>query len=187
MTNGLRKVVLYQLLSLDGVAEEPGDWYFDSGSEMFTNLGHIIGSQDDIMLGRGTYDYWVDYWPTSDVEPFASFINKTRKHVVTSSPLQRQWANTTVVDRPVIDYVTALKRQRGGDIGIHGSIELARSLLRARLVDELRLVIAPALAGHGRRTFASDDGLQQLELLDVEPSPNGTLFLAYRSPTGSTI
>ena len=81
----MRKVVLYQLLSLDGVAEEPGDWFFDNGPEMFANLGRVIGSQDDILLGRGTYDYWVGFWPTSDVEPFASFINGTPKHVVMSS------------------------------------------------------------------------------------------------------
>ena len=81
----MRKVVLYQLLSLDGVAEEPGDWMFDAGEAVFENLGQIIATQDDILLGRATYDYWVDFWPTSDVEPFASFINGTPKHVITSS------------------------------------------------------------------------------------------------------
>ncbi len=179
----MRKVVLYQLLSLDGVAEEPGDWFFDDGPEMFANLGKVIGSQDDILLGRGTYDYWVGFWPTSDVEPFASFINGTPKHVVTSSTPSEKWANTTLVTTPVADYVTGMKQQPGGDIGIHGSIELARSLLHARLVDELRLVVAPALAGHGRRVFDTDDGLQALDLLDVQRSPKGTLFLTYRCTT----
>ena len=78
-----RKVVLYQLLSLDGVAEEPGDWMFDSGPEVFANLARTIESQDDVLLGRGTYDYWVGYWPTSDIEPFATFVNGVRN---TSSP-----------------------------------------------------------------------------------------------------
>ena len=73
-----------------------------------------------------------------------------------------------------------LKEQPGGDIGIHGSIALAGSLLRARLVDELRLVVAPSLAGKGRRLFADDDALDSLELLDVARSPKGTLFLHYR-------
>lgn len=79
----MRKVVLYT--SPDGVAEEPGDWFADAGPEVLENLGLIIASQDDVLLGRGTYDYWAGYWPTSDVEPFASFINATPKHVVTSS------------------------------------------------------------------------------------------------------
>ena len=63
---------------------------------------------------------------------------------------------------------------------IHGSIELTRSLLQARLVDELRLVVAPAVAGQGRTVFDGIDATQPLELLDVERSPLGTLFLAYR-------
>lgn len=63
----MRKVVLYTLLSLDGVAEEPGDWMFDVDQEVVDNLARVIQDQDAVLLGRGTYDYWVDYWPTSDV------------------------------------------------------------------------------------------------------------------------
>src|SRR5688572_7217955 len=126
-----RRVVLYQLLSFDGVAEEPGDWFDDGGPEVFDNLGRVIERQDDVLLGRGTHDYWVDYWPTSDVEPFANFINSTPKHIVTSTPLQGTWANTTVVSTSVEDHLACLKEAPGGDIGIHGSITLARSLLRS--------------------------------------------------------
>ena len=179
----LRKVVLYQLLSLDGVAEEPSDWMSDGGRELFENLGAVIATQEDILLGRGTYDYWVDYWPSSDVEPFATFVNTTRKHVFTSSPLTREWASTVVADRPPAEYVTDLKREEGGDIGIHGSIELARSLLSADLVDELRLVVAPALARSGRRLFERTDegGVRTLELLDSRRTRGGSLLLAYRA------
>ncbi len=176
----MRKVVLYELLSLEGVAEEPS-WFLDAGPEVFENLGRIIGSQDDVLLGRRTYDDWAGYWPTSDLEPFASFINTTRKHIVTSSAPALEWANSTVVTTPVAKYVAALKGRPGGDIGIHGSIALAQSLLRARLVNELRLVIAPVVAGRGRRLFDGDDDLQRLELLDIARTPNGTLFLAYRA------
>jgi dihydrofolate reductase len=181
-----RNVVLYQLLSLDGVAEEPGNWFFDTGSEVFANLGRIIASQDDILLGRGTYDYWVEYWPTSNVEPFASFINGTRKHVATSSRLTCEWSNTTLVETPIVDYVNTLTTRAGGDIGIHGSIELARSLLRAGLVDELRLVVAPVVAGSGRRVFDGIEHLQTFELSDVDRTPQGTLLLAYQRVTPTT-
>ena len=175
-----RKVVLYQLLSLDGVAEEPGDWFFDGGPEVITNLGRVIASQDDVLLGRGTYDYWVGYWPTAEFEPFATFINGVRKHVVTSGELDGAWANSERVAAPVADHIAALKRKPGRDIGIHGSITLAQSLLRARLVDELRLVVAPAVAGRGRRLFAGDDALDRLELCDVERGAGGNVFLGYR-------
>ena len=176
----MRKVVLYELLSLDGVAEEPS-WFMDGGPEVIENLGRVIGSQDDVLLGRRTYDYWAGHWPTSDMEPFASFINTTPKHVVTSSAPTREWVNSTPVTTPPADYVAELKAGPGGDIGIHGSIALAQSLLRARLVDELRLVVAPVVAGRGRRLFDGDDELQRLELIDVTSSPNGTLFLAFRA------
>jgi dihydrofolate reductase len=107
--------VLYELLSMDGVAEEPGDWLFDDGEEIFADLGRVIASQDDILLGRGTNDYWVGYWPTSDVEPFANFINTTPKHVFTSSAPAQEWVNATIVNDPVVDYVTNLKsRPRWG-------------------------------------------------------------------------
>jgi dihydrofolate reductase len=176
----MRNVVLYQLLSLDGVAEEPSDWVFDSDEAIFDHLGRVIANQDDVLLGRGTYEYWVDYWPTSDVEPFASFINATRKHVFSSTPMPKDWENAVQVSTPAAEYVADLKQQSGGDIGIHGSIRLASSLLADRLVDELRLVIAPVIAGRGRRLFG-DDELQKLELVDVDRSPSGALLLHYRA------
>jgi dihydrofolate reductase len=175
----MRKVVLYQLLSLDGVAEEPGDWMFDADAAIFDNLGRVIGSQDAILLGRRTYEYWVGYWPSSDVEPFASFINGTRKYVFSSSLQEADWPNSTVVGEPAVEYVAGLKEQAGGDLGIHGSIDLARSLLTAGLVDELRLVIAPAIAGSGRRLF-EDDTLRRLKLAGVDRSPSGSLLVHYR-------
>ncbi|WP_154793953.1 dihydrofolate reductase family protein [Occultella kanbiaonis] len=175
----MRDVVVYELLSLDGVAEEPGDWMHDSDRPIFDNLGGIIERQDDILLGRGTYDYWAGYWPTSDVEPFASFINRTPKHVFTSSPLDQEWANTHVVDRPATEYVAELKRREGGDIGVHGSITLAQSLLAAGLVDELRLVVSAAIAGSGRRLFDGVGRHSRLELVAAEHTPKGSLLLTY--------
>jgi dihydrofolate reductase len=182
-TNEMRSVVFTQFVSLDGVAEEPSDWMFDDGPELFENIARILETQSDVLLGRGTYDYWVDYWPTSDVEPFASFINTTRKHVATSSELTGQWNNTVRMTLPVADYVRDLKQQSGGDIGIHGSTALGRSLIADRLVDQLRLVMPPMIAGHGTRLFSADTemALQQLDLLDVQKSPKGTLFLHYRA------
>ena len=176
----MRKVVLYELLSLDGVAEEPGDWMFDVDPDVFANLGRIIGNQDAVLLGRGTYDYWVDYWPGSDVEPFAGFINGTTKHVATSGPPTTGWANTVLMDAPVVDYVKALKAQDGGDIGLHGSISLAQSLLEAGLVDELHLVVTPTLAHSGRKLFDHKDVLRRLELVESRSTASGHLLLHYR-------
>lgn len=176
----MRNVVLYSLMSLDGVAEEPGDWFFDDGPEVFDNLGRAIETQDDVLLGRGTYEYWVGYWPTSDLEPFASFINGTRKHVVTSSAIDGDWGPLETVPGSVSDHLRALRDAPGRDIGVHGSITLAQSLLRDDLVDELRLVVAPTIAGRGRRLFGDDAPLGLLALEEVHRSAAGTVFLHYR-------
>jgi dihydrofolate reductase len=175
----MRNVVLYELLALDGVAEEPGNWLFDGGDELVANLDRVIEKQDAVLLGRGTYDYWVEFWPTAAIEPFASFINNTPKYVFTSSKPAADWAASTFIDTSAVDHVTKLKQQDGGDIGIHGSISLAQSLLRAGLVDELRLVIAPTIAGGGRRLFHSDAGLQRFELIELDQTTSGLVLLGY--------
>jgi dihydrofolate reductase len=176
----MRKVVVYQLLSLDGVAEEPGNWMFDVDEAVFDNLARVIEPQVAVLMGRLTYDYWVDYWPGSDVEPFASFINGTTKHVLTSRGLSQPWENSVVVDKPLVEYVRALKQQIHGDVGVHGSISVAQALLRAGLVDELRLVVAPTLAHRGRRLFDHQEALRRLELQSSDRTPTGNLLLTYR-------
>jgi dihydrofolate reductase len=175
----MRNLVLYELLSLDGVAEEPGNWWTSGGDGLFENLGRIIGRQDAVLLGRATYDEWAGYWPTADMQPFADFINGTEKHVFTSSEPAQEWSHSTFVNRPAEEYVAELKSGEGGDIGVHGSISLAQSLLRAGLVDELRLAISPTSAGNGRRLFGEGE-LQRWQLTDLDRTSTGVLLLAYR-------
>jgi dihydrofolate reductase len=113
------------------------------------------------------------------VEPFATFINGAAKYVATSAPLDQEWANTTVVDGDLVEFVRDLKDQPGGDIGVHASISIAQALLAAQVVDELRLVIAPRIVGTGRKLF---DGLPstRLEPIRSTTSPTGHLLADYR-------
>jgi dihydrofolate reductase len=92
------------------------------------------------------------------------------------------WENSTVIAEPLPDYVRDLKGRIGNDIGIHGSIRLARSLLTAGLVDELRLAVAPVIAGRGQQLLEADGegALQRFELADVARSERGMVFLQYR-------
>jgi dihydrofolate reductase len=175
----MRNVVAYELLSLDGVAEEPMEFVTEFDEVMRENLGRVIASQDAVLLGRRTYDDWAGFWPDSTIEPFASFINSVQKFVVTSTPPDSEWPPTAVVDGGLADFVTELKQQQGGDIGIHGSISMTRSLLEASLVDELRLVIAPAVQRHGRKLF---DGAtaSRLSLTRSSTSPSGYLLVDYK-------
>ncbi|MEV6561863.1 dihydrofolate reductase family protein [Nocardia sp. NPDC051756] len=141
--------------------------------------GDIIAGQDTVLLGRRTFDAWSVDWPESTMQPFADFVNHTPKLVWSSEPLAREWTATTRVTEPAESVVAELKRETGCDIGIHGSLELARSLLAAHLVDELRLVVAPNLAGRGRRLFVDDGTLQHFELHDSDRSAQ-CLLLHYR-------
>ncbi len=174
----MRKVVAYELLSIDGVAEEPLDFITDFDDVMSENLGRVIGTQDTVLLGRRTYDQWADFWPNSDIQPFASFINNVQKFVVTTTPPEQLWAKSAAVTGGLAEFVTDLKQQAGRDIGLHGSIELARALLKADLVDELRLVIAPAVQINGRKLFEATPATR-LTLTRTITSPTGYLLLDY--------
>ena len=175
----MRKVVVYELLSLDGVAEAPDSFFTDWDDMMQANLAAIIAAQDAVILGRRSYGEWAEFWPGSNIQPFATFINGVAKYVATSAPLQQDWANTTVIDGGLVEFVRDLKVRPGGDIGVHASISVAQALLAADAVDELRLVIAPRIAGSGRRLL---DGLPSIRLESIRSatSPSGHLLADYR-------
>jgi len=175
----VRKIVVYELLSLDGVADEPDSFFADWDDAMDANLAAVIGTQDAVILGRRSYAEWAQFWPGSQIEPFATFINGVTKYVATSTPLDRDWAKATAIEGGLVDFVRDLRQQDGGDVGVHASISVAQTLLTADVVDELRLVIAPRIVGHGRRLL---DGLPTiaLESIRCETSPAGYLMADYR-------
>ena len=175
----MRKVVLSELLSLDGVAEDPNTFFLDWDEVVDAKGAALIATQDAVILGRRTYDDWSEFWPSSEIEPFATFINAVPKYVATSSPLGRQWHNATAIEGELVSFVQGLKNSSGGDIGVHGSISVARALLAGDAIDEMRLSIAPAIAGRGKPLL---EGLPpvRLELLYSAPSPSGYLLADYR-------
>jgi dihydrofolate reductase len=179
----MRKVVAYTLVSVDGVAEDPDQFLFHFDKVMKANLGEVIATQDTVLLGRKMYDEWSSYWPKSDDQPFADFINNVHKYVATATPLKREWTNAESIQGPVDDVVRELKAGDGGDIGVHGSISLTQSLLAAGLVDEVRLLVAPRVVGSGRRLF-EDDMAYSLELVQSTGSPSGSLLVHYNVVTG---
>jgi len=174
-----RKLLAYELLSLDGVAEHPDEFITEWDDAMGENLARVIGTQDAVLLGRQTYDDWAAFWPASAIEPFATFINGVDKFVVTSRAPEELWVKTTVVDGDIREFVTTLKQRPGKDIGVHGSIALTQSLLEQDLVDELRLVVAPALQVNGRKLF-DQVGSRRLILTRAITSPSGCLLLDFQ-------
>lgn len=175
----MRTVVAGYFVSVDGVAEAPDRFVTAWDDETDAKGEQLIATQDAVVLGRTTYDEWSEFWPDSDIEPFATFINSVPKYVVTSRPLEREWTNAHVVDGDLVERVRRLKAEPGGDIGIHGSISVTQALLAADLVDELRLVVAPAVAGSGRRLLDGVPALA-LETIRATATPSGYLLVDYR-------
>jgi dihydrofolate reductase len=117
--------------------------------------------------------------PGGEIQPFASFINAVTKYVATSTPFEGEWTNSRVIDGGLVDFVRHLKGRLGGDIGVAASLSVTRTLLAADVVDELRLVVAPTIAGSGQRLL---DGLPPIRLDPIRStaSPSGHLVVDYR-------
>ena len=174
-----RKVVAGHFLSLDGVAEAPDRFITAWDDDIDARGTDLIATQDAVILGRRSYDEWAEYWPGSDIQPFAAFINAVPKYVATSTPLEREWTNSHVIDGGLVEFVRHLKARPGREIGVHASLSVTRTLLAAGVIDELRLVIAPTIAGPGQRLL---DGLSPigLETIRSTASPQGYLLVDFR-------
>lgn len=184
-------IVLYTLMSLDGATEDPRRYFPETGDkhgapvfdeELARLEGEMLARQGAVLLGRRTYDEWSRYWPTSDEQPFADFINNVPKYVVTSTPLTGDWANAEAVSGPLAKIVADVKARSQADVGVHASINLAQSLLAEGLVDELCLAVGRVLDPVGPRLFAGLPARRELELLEAAATSNGSVWLRYRLP-----
>jgi dihydrofolate reductase len=178
----MRKVTAGLFSSIDGVVQAPNEWQQGFDEEMGAALTRMLEEQDAILLGRVTFTEWAGYWPTATDEPFASWINSTPKYVAsTTLDSVDHWANSTLINGSVADFVAELRQQDGGTIGTGGSPTLVRSLIRHGLLDELTLMISPVVAGGGRaRLFPDDATLTAFDLVEAQPTRTGTVIATYR-------
>src|SRR5262245_11071382 len=145
----MRKIIAGLFISLDGVVEAPDQWHFPYfNEEMGAAVGSSLEGADTILFGRVTYDSFAGAWPAreaagEDDAPFAKQLGDMRKLVVSHQPLEFAWRNTEQLEGDIVEAVTALKNEPGGDIGMSGSISVIRQLLAAGLLDELRLLLHP--------------------------------------------
>jgi dihydrofolate reductase len=176
-------------MSLDGAVDDPSRYFPETGTrhgppvfdqELADLETEMISRQSAVLLGRGMFDEWSGYWPTSQEQPFAGFINAVPKYVVTSTALTRDWSPVQVVTGPLEEIVSELKHGTAGDIGVHGSIMLAQSLLRQGLVDELCLGVGRVLDPRGRRLFDGLDDLREMQLVQSVATSSGSVWLRYR-------
>ena len=192
----MRKVIVNEFVSLDGVAQAPGGeeedtsggfahggWsmqYMDEPA-MTTVLGSI-NEAGAFLLGRRTYELFASYWPNAPEEEqvIAEPINTKPKHVASrtlENPLQ--WQNSAVLDGDVADAVAALKQEHGGDIHVICSLDLLKTLLERDLVDEFRLMVDPVSLGGGKRLFPEDGTMRPLRLVDSQVTTTGAILSTY--------
>ena len=177
----MRKVVSGLFISMDGVAESPDKWQFDNFDEdMMELLGEHLASTDAVMLGRVTYEEWADYWPSSQDEPFASYINNVPKYVVSTTLDSVEWQNSQLVKGNLAAAVAMLKQQPGKNIALTGSPSLVRSMVQQDLVDELTLMVHPVVAGSGKRLFGDGDSLKRMKLVRSKITRTGVALLTYQ-------
>jgi dihydrofolate reductase len=182
----MRKIVSHLIMTLDGVVRF--DAVIDTimrlrNEEVEADFFAKVEQEDAMLLGRVTYQEWVDFWPNSTIQPFASHINSVQKYVTSQTLEAVQWGtsgNATLLKGNLANAITVLKQQSGKNIGVHGSPKLVESLLQANVLDELRLEIYPVIAGTGTRLFQDGRPIKQLQLADSITMKNGVVVLTYR-------
>ena len=184
----MRRIVVSEFLSLDGVVEDPGGsegsrhgaWTFKFADPEQTAYKFAEAMEHDAMLlGRTTYEGFAEAWPSRTGE-FADRMNGMEKVVVSTTLRDPDWENTTVIGENVPEALAELKGQPGGDIVVYGSATLVQALMAAGLVDEYRMMVFPIVLGGGKRLFADDGGdAAVLKLVDSKPLGSGTVILTY--------
>src|SRR5205085_5852857 len=164
------KIIVTEFVSLDGVMEDPGGaedfkyggWTFEipRGDGDRFKLDETMAT-DALLLGRRTYEGFAAAWPSREGE-FADMFNSMPKYVVSTTLDNPEWNNTTVLED--IDGVRAVKDRVDGEIVVHGSRQLAQTLIEHDLVDELRLMVFPVVLGSGKRLFGETADKKTLQL-----------------------
>ncbi len=188
----MRKIVVFMMISLDGVMQAPGGpkedtsggfqyggWTVPYSDESF---GKIINDElrvpFDLLLGKTTYDIWNAYWPTQR-GPIADPFNRAKKYVVSDVPATLPWEGSVLIHDDVETKLKALKNGDGPVLHVWGSSVLIQTLLKNDMVDELRLRIFPLTLGSGKRLFGDGTIPAAFQLTDSQALPSGVILANY--------
>jgi dihydrofolate reductase len=181
----MRKITAGLFISLDGVVEAPDQWHFPYfNDEMGAAVDATLGRADTVLFGRKTYDSFAGAWPEREAAGgedagLAKALGDARKIVVSSQRLEFTWRNSEQLEGDLVETVTALKNQPGGNIALSGSVSVVRQLLAAGLLDELHLLVHPIAVRKGMRLFDEGEAPIPLTLLSAETFQTGVLNLVY--------
>ena len=172
----MSKLVESTFVTLDGVVGSPETWgapYWDEEHANYTN--ELFYAADSLLLGRGTYEVFAEFWPKLD-DPYSERINALPKYVASNTLREATW-NASVLSGDVASAVADLKAQPGGDILKYGTGELDRTLIEHQLIDEFHFWVHPVAVGGGVRLL---DGITtSLELVNNTRFASGVVVLTY--------
>ena len=190
----MRKLIVAEHLSLDGVIQAPGGPDEDPGGEfrlggwtvpffdeaIGQDLQELFSQPFELLLGRRTYDIWAAYWPhVPSGNAIADQFNSVPKHVATHRADTLDWHNSHALQGEPADAVRTLKQQHGPNLMTWGSAEMVRQLLAAGLVDEFRLIIYPVVLGRGKRLFDDSAQSSSFTLAHSTRTASGVLLARY--------
>lgn len=194
----MRKLTLTQFMTLDGVVQSPGgpdedpSGGFAKGGWLppFADnplFGEVMGNRfakvGAFVLGRKTYEIFAAFWPNvGDDDPTAAKLNHLPKYVASTTLESAEWDHTTILDGDVVEAVKELKGDDGDELQIHGSGQLAQTLMRHNLIDVYELLVFPVVLGEGKRLF--ETGIDHsMRLVDSRATDSGLVVLTYE-PAG---
>ncbi len=197
----MRRLIVNDFISLDGVAQAPGGADEDTSGGFAHGGWHMQYTGDELserwvldsivkaggfLLGRRTYEIFAGYWPNASEEQqvYAEPLNTKPKYVVTTGTEPLEWQNSTPVHgHNLRAAVTALKQTDGGDLHTIGSTQLVQALTEQDLVEQFRLVIDPVVLGGGKRIFRDDGVRRPLRLVDAQLTSTGAILATYAPVT----
>ncbi len=194
----MRKIITTTFVTLDGVMQAPGGpeedtsggfahggWFDHYWDEMMGNvLGGFMSIPFELLLGKRTYDIFAAFWPhTTQAPVVAKPFNSTRKYVVSHTPMELSWNNSTLVTGDVVAEIRKLKEKDGPDLWVHGSGNLIQTLLANHLIDTMHVWTFPVAVGSGKRLFAEGTQAEGLRLIDSKVSTTGVIIATYE-PAG---
>ncbi|MDQ1538659.1 MAG: hypothetical protein QOE58_3052 [Actinomycetota bacterium] len=191
----MRKIVVTNSLTLDGVMQAPGradedvrdgfdrgGWALPYNDEVMGRvMGEGMATTGALLLGRRTYLDFYGVWPQMKDNPFTEVLNNTEKYVASTTLMEPlPWQNSTLLKGDAAEAVAELKQQEGPDIAVLGSGELIQSLRRRNLIDEYVLLIHPLVIGSGRRLFPDGGPSADLRLVDSITTTTGVMIATYQ-------
>ena len=187
----MRKIIVLEFITLDGVIQAPGDSKEDTvegfkyGGWMGPYFEDVGGQEMDkqmkqtsaLLLGRKTYDIFAGYWPQNTEKGWPQ-VNKITKYVVSKTLKNPTWENTVVVND--VEELKKLKSSNGPDLQVYGSANLIQTLMKHDLVDEFWLKIFPITLGTGKRLFEKGTIPAAFKLTESKTTPSGVIFANYK-------